>query len=90
MITRRRSLWFAVALVAGAGFAADSARVVYVVPFSHLDFYWGGTREECLARGNRIIAKAIQLAGDHPEFRFLLEDNDFVANYLESHTGSED
>jgi hypothetical protein len=43
---------------------------VYFVPFSHLDFYWGGTREECLSRGNRIIAKAIQLAKESPQFRF--------------------
>src|SRR5262249_40353913 len=61
---------------------------VYVVPFSHLDFFWGGTREECLARGNRIIAKAVKLANERPEFRFLLEDEDFVANYVETHGGS--
>jgi len=61
---------------------------VYLVPFSHLDFFWGGTREECLARGNRIIAKAINLANQYPEFRFLLEDDDFVANYVETHPGS--
>jgi alpha-mannosidase len=61
---------------------------VYLVPFSHLDFFWGGTREECLARGNRIIAKAIKLAKQSPQFRFLLEDNDFVANYVETHPGS--
>lgn len=66
----------------------SAKRDVYFVPFSHLDFFWGGTREECLARGNRIIAKAIRLAVQHPEFRFLIEDEDFVANYLESHTDS--
>ena len=91
MISKSRSVRVAaLALGAVAAFAGDAARAVYVVPFSHLDFYWGGTREECLARGNRIIAKAIRLAGDHPEFRFLLEDDDFVANYVESHTGSEE
>jgi len=61
---------------------------VYFTPFSHLDFFWGGTREECLARGNGIIAQAIRLAKKSPEFRFLLEDNVFVANYVESHRGS--
>lgn len=66
------------------------ARAVYVVPFSHLDFFWGGTREECLARGNRIIAKAVRIATQYPEFRFLLEDEDFVANYVESHKGMPD
>src|SRR5215470_5127705 len=65
-----------------------SAPDVYFTPFSHLDFYWGGTREECLARGNFIIAKAISLAKRSPAFRFMLEDNDFVANYVETHKGS--
>lgn len=67
---------------------AVEPRQVYLVPFSHLDFFWAGTREECLSRGNRIIAKAIQLAKQFPDFRFLVEDNDFVANYVESHTPS--
>ncbi len=61
---------------------------VYVVPFSHLDLFWGGTREECLARGNRVIAKAIRIAEQHPEFRFFLESNNFVANFAETHAGS--
>ena len=39
---------------------------VYVVPFSHLDLFWAGTREECLSRGNRIISKAVGLAGASP------------------------
>ncbi len=63
---------------------------IYFIPFSHLDFFWGGTREECLARGNQIIAKAIQLANRSPSFRFLLEDNVFVANYVDSHPGSQE
>ena len=57
---------------------------------SHLDFYWGGTREECLARGNQIIAQVVRLAQQSPQFRFLLEDEDFVANYVETHKGSPD
>jgi alpha-mannosidase len=61
---------------------------VHLIPFSHLDFFWGGTREECLARGNQIIAKAVLLAREYPEFRFLLEDDNFVANYVESHKDS--
>src|SRR5260370_23883570 len=70
------------------GQAARGQTEVYLVPFSLLDFFWGGTREECLARGNRIIAKAINLANERPEFRFLLEDEDFLANYVETHVGS--
>ena len=65
-------------------------RQVFLVPFSHLDFFWAGTREECLARGNRIIARALQLARQYPDFRFLIEDDDFVANYMESHASTPD
>jgi len=61
---------------------------VYVVPFSHLDLYWAGTREECLSRGNRIITKAVRMATRYPQFRFLIEDEVFVANYVETHQGS--
>lgn len=63
---------------------------VYVVPFSHLDLFWAGTREECLARGNRIIAKAIKIARQYPEFRFLLESDNFVANFVETHVDSQE
>lgn len=69
---------------------AGESREIYLVPFSHLDLFWGGTREECLARGNRIIAKAVKLAKEHPEFRFLIEDNVFVANYVDSHHNSQE
>jgi alpha-mannosidase len=62
----------------------------YVVPFSHLDRFWGGTGEECLARGNRIIAKAVQLAKQYPEFKFLVESDNFVANFVETHAGSQE
>lgn len=60
---------------------------VYIVPFSHLDLYWAGTQEECLSRGSRITSRAMQLATEHPEFRFLLEDEVFVASYMDSHKG---
>lgn len=63
---------------------------VYVIPFSHLDLFWGGTQEEDLSRGNRIISRAIRLCLEHPEFRFLLEDEVFVANFMESHRGTSD
>ncbi len=60
---------------------------VYVVPFSHLDLYWAGTREECLSRGNRIITKAIQTARKNPDYRFLIEDLVWAQNYAETHRG---
>jgi alpha-mannosidase len=64
------------------------AREVYIVPFSHLDLYWAGTQEDCLSRGNRIIAKAIGLAERYPDFRFLLEDEDFIVDFVDGHRGS--
>ena len=67
-----------------------SRQEVYIVPFSHLDLYWAGTQEECLSRGNRIITKAIRLAERYPDFRFLLEDDDFVADYVDGHRGTAD
>lgn len=86
-----RLFFFILLLIAGVrnGVAQPSKGTdIYFVPFSHLDFFWGGTREECLSRGNRIIARAIQLANESPEFRFLLEDNVFVANFMDTHPGS--
>lgn len=67
---------------------AAGQREIYFTPFSHLDFFWGGTREECLSRGNGIIAKVIELARASEKFHFLLEDNVFVANYVETHGGT--
>lgn len=81
-------------LVASAG-AGDISKIdppvkgdVYVVPFSHLDLFWGGTREEGLSRGSRIIAKAIEVAEKYPQARYLIEDEVFAANYVESHRGT--
>ncbi len=63
------------------------AREIYVVPFSHLDLFWGGTQEECLSRGVRIINRAVQLAEKYPQFRFLLEDDVFAASFVDSMKG---
>ncbi len=71
---------FTVSLIILPMLAVAAATDVYVVPFSHLDLFWAGTREECLSRGNRIITKAVHMAAHYPEFRFLLEDEVFVAN----------
>lgn len=84
MSTSRRSL--IVTFLQLAAIAAGQSEV-YVAPFSHLDLYWAGTREECLSRGNRIISKALSLAAKQSEFRFLIEDNVFAANYVDTHLG---
>ncbi len=81
-------MWAAAGQNAVAGSEQSPRADIYFIPFSHLDFFWGGTREECVSRGNRIIAKAIQLAKESPRFRFLLEDNVFVANFVDSHRSS--
>ena len=74
----------------GAPEGASTRRELYVVPYSHLDLFWAGTREECLARGNRILSRAIAVAKQRPEYRFLVEDEVFTANFMESHVGSEE
>lgn len=66
---------------------ADNPQV-YVVPFSHLDLSWACTQEECLSRGNYIISKAIQLAEQNPQYRYVIESEVFVANFVESHQGT--
>ena len=58
---------------------------IYLLPFSHLDLFWLGQREECLSRGGRIIASALAIMRRHPEFRFLLEDVVFIDEYLDCH-----
>jgi alpha-mannosidase len=69
-------------------FAGSPLPDIYVVPFSHLDLYWAGTQEECLSRGNRIIAKAMRMTTQYPQFRFLIEDEVWLANYVTTHQGS--
>jgi alpha-mannosidase len=92
MRSRLQSFLILLLAVSLAGLRAQQVSsaqpVVYIVPFSHLDLFWLGTQEECLSRGNRVISKAIQLAEHYPEFRFLLEDEDFVANFVDSSRGS--
>lgn len=75
-------------LMAGAALPGSGKVDIYVIPFSHLDRFWAGTGKECLARGNRVIAKAIQIAEAHPRFRFFLESNNFVNNFVQSHQGT--
>ncbi len=72
------------------GRAPAASPEVYVVPFSHLDLFWAGTREECLSRGNRIIVKAVRMAERYPQFRFLIEDNVWLAEFAATHRGSPD
>lgn len=63
---------------------------VFIVPFSHLDLFWTGTREECLSRGNAIIGRALDLLERFPEFRFLVETMNFLEHYLSCHPQDEE
>ncbi len=60
-------------------------RPIHVIPFSHLDLFWGGTREECLSRGGRIIHTALNLLEKYPEYRFMIESFNFIETYLDCH-----
>ena len=57
---------------------------VYLVPFSHLDLFWAGNREECLTRGIEVIRTALRLLRKYPEYRFLIESANFLEFFCES------
>ena len=56
---------------------------VFILPFSHLDLFWAGSREECLSRGCRILSTALDLLEEHPEYRFLAEIGQFSETFLD-------
>ena len=56
---------------------------VFIIPFSHLDLFWGGSQEECLSRGCRILFTALNLLEKHPEYRFLAESVNFLETFLD-------
>ncbi len=41
-----------------------------------------------MSRGNRIITKAMRMATRYPQFRFLIEDEVWLADYVETHQDS--
>ena len=52
--------------------------IVYLVPFSHLDLFWAGNREECLSRGAEIILTALRLLDKYPDYHFMIEAVNFL------------
>lgn len=52
--------------------------IVYLIPFSHLDLFWAGTREECLSRGAEIIFTALRLLEKYPDYHFMIEAVNFL------------
>lgn len=59
--------------------------IAFLVPYSHLDLFWLGDHEECLSRGNRIIARALDLVSRDADVRFLIESVAFLQHFLTSH-----
>ena len=57
---------------------------VYLVPFSHLDLFWAGSREECLTRGIEVIRTALRLLRKYPGYRFMIEAANFLEFFCES------
>ena len=57
---------------------------VYLVPFSHLDLFWAGSREECLTRGIEVIRTALRLLRKYPDYRFMIEAANFLEFFCES------
>ena len=53
-----------------------------IIPFSHLDLFWAGTREECLSRGSHIIRQALALLDAHDDYRFMIESTNFLEHHL--------
>ncbi len=58
---------------------------LYIIPFSHLDLFWAGSREECLSRGGRVISTALELLDKYPQYRFMIESTNFLETYLDCH-----
>ena len=54
-----------------------------IIPFSHLDLFWAGSREECLSRGGRVISTALDLLEKYPQYRFMIESTNFLETYLD-------
>lgn len=63
---------------------------VFLIPFSHLDLFWLGTREECLSRGCAVIARALDLLEKYEDFRFLIETVNFLEHYLSCYPAEEE
>jgi len=57
----------------------------YVAPMSHLDLTFEGTVEECLSRGGKVFAGALELLDKQPDFRFLIEYVMFLEAYRATH-----
>ncbi len=63
----------------------SAQRVVFLVPFSHWDTDWHEDYSSYSERANANILAAIQMAKQHPRFRFALEQVLFVQHFWDTH-----
>ncbi|MFG0249014.1 MAG: hypothetical protein ACF8OB_09020, partial [Phycisphaeraceae bacterium JB051] len=57
---------------------------IHLIPFSHLDLFWGGSRTECLTRGITIFKTALDLLDQYPNYRFMIEATNFLELFFEA------
>tara|TARA_Y100001933_G_C19014437_1_gene570726 strand:+ start:12061 stop:14613 length:2553 start_codon:yes stop_codon:yes gene_type:complete len=62
----------------------STPKKIFVIPFSHLDLFWAGTRSECLTRGVTIIKTALDMLEKYPAYRFMIEATNFLELFLEA------
>ena len=65
--------------------APEPLAAAYIAPMSHLDLTFMGTVEECLSRGGKVFAGALDLLGKQPDFHFLIEYVLFLDAYRAMH-----
>jgi alpha-mannosidase len=62
----------------------SKSKTIHITPFSHLDLFWAGSRNECLSRGITIIKTALNLLDKYPDYRFMIEATNFLEFFLQS------
>jgi len=67
---------------------SQARRAVFLIPFSHWDTDWHETFQIYSRRADQNILAAIQLAKEHPRFRYTLEQVLFVQHFWDTHPES--
>jgi hypothetical protein len=67
---------------------SHTQRSVFLIPFSHWDTDWHESFETYSLRADQNILSAIQVAKEHPRFRYTLEQVLFVQHFWEAHPES--
>jgi alpha-mannosidase len=83
-MNRRSFLSLSVGLLAARGLVrsqTDPSRAarlagisnLFIVPFSHTDWAWTNSRQWMVKRHAQVLAEALDILRDHPDFRFYIE-----------------